>query len=110
MCPRLISQDHPLRATARYMRKKAEHHLQYLQDRVDRGPGISLQIPGLSGPNPRSSSIRLGSHGADRGEGESGPGGMDEDEDAAGEDEDGDGEVERDGLLKVGGEKRAGEY
>lgn len=85
------------------MRQKAEHHLKYLQDRVDRRAASTLHIPGMMGSPAPVPSIRLGSNGVGRGDG-SGANGMDEDEDAAGEDEDGDVDMDGDGLQPPNGQ------
>lgn len=87
------------------MKAKADHHLAYLQDRVDRGTSMAIQFPGLAGSPAPSTSIRAGSTGAGRGDGAV-ANGIDEDEDAAGEDEDGDVDMGDGALLQPGGKMR----
>jgi hypothetical protein len=48
--PDIANQTHPLRAAARYMREKANHHLEFLQD-------INSLVPGFGSPTP-SFSVR----------------------------------------------------
>jgi transcriptional activator SPT7 len=79
------------------MRQKAEHHLEYLQDRVDRRTASTTHIAGIQGSPAPSAFVRPGPNGAARAEGHLN--GIEEDEDAAGEDEDG--EIDMDGLQQI---------
>nr|XP_019042309.1 hypothetical protein I302_08911 [Kwoniella bestiolae CBS 10118]OCF21239.1 hypothetical protein I302_08911 [Kwoniella bestiolae CBS 10118] len=95
-CYEYNSQEtHPLRAAARYMRLKAEHHLEYLVDKNEKPinplqallpQGTNLNgspAPGIGG----SSSTRASALGGEVGNGLGGEAGNDED--AAGESDDG---------------------
>jgi len=83
-------QTHPLRAAARFMQQKTNHHLEFLVDKIpersDRAPvarvisrtSFNTQSPSISGPI--ITSIPASPSPADKGEG---------DDDAAGESDDG---------------------
>ncbi|WVQ78346.1 hypothetical protein IAT38_000431 [Cryptococcus sp. DSM 104549] len=114
-CYEYNSQEtHPLRASARFMKQKADHHLEYLADRTERSKQLQALLPpttGTASPAPGSSA----------GAGPSGPatglaagvssrlrdeaGG---DEDAAGESDDalGEGEEDGEGEREEGSEKQ----
>ncbi|WRT67212.1 uncharacterized protein IL334_004178 [Kwoniella shivajii] len=108
-CYEYNSQEtHPLRAAARYMKQKADHHLEFLIDKNEKpvNPLHALLPQGINGsPAPGLGTLTRGS-----GEGVTGG-----DEDAAGESDDGQGEDQdfrdgggtKDGGTSKGTESRA---
>ncbi|WWD15998.1 hypothetical protein CI109_100422 [Kwoniella shandongensis] len=112
-------ESHPLRAAARYMKQKADHHLEFLVDKNERPPNplqalLPQATPTQAGPT--ATTTGSGPRSPSRAGDGSGPGVPGGDEDAAGESDDAVGEGEggeeffREGgagaQAKAGGEKR----
>lgn len=98
------SKSHPLRAAARFMKQKADHHLEYLADRAERNKQLQSFLPSATGT--ASPSLSAIGHSALGGSGltillgsrlrDEGLGG---DEDAAGESDDAFGEGDAEGEV-----------
>ncbi|WVQ71731.1 hypothetical protein IAR50_001272 [Cryptococcus sp. DSM 104548] len=109
-CHEYNSQEtHPLRSAAKFMKQKADHHLQYLADRTERTKHLQAPLPASSASTPAGPSGSLGvsgTIGSSRLREGSNMGG---DEDAAGESDDAfgegdDAEGEVDASIDVTGE------
>lgn len=98
-------QSHPLRTAARFMKQKADHHLEYLADRTERNKQLQSLLPSATGTASPSLSA-IGPAGLGGGSGlavvlgsrlrDEGLGG---DEDAAGESDDAFGEGDAEGDV-----------
>ncbi|ODN83198.1 hypothetical protein L202_01386 [Cryptococcus amylolentus CBS 6039] len=101
-CHEYNSQEtHPLRSAAKFMKQKADHHLEYLADRAERTKHLQTLLPSSSASTPAGPSGSLGVNGAAGSsrlrEGSTMGGDEDaagESDDALGEGDDADGEVD----------------
>ncbi|TYJ55382.1 hypothetical protein B9479_003885 [Cryptococcus floricola] len=101
-CHEYNSQEtHPLRSAAKFMKQKADHHLEYLADRAERTKHLQTLLPPSSASTPAGPSGSLGVSGAAGSsrlrEGSTMGGDEDaagESDDALGEGDDADGEVD----------------